>query len=319
MCCMHCRYSVVAVPAVLSFRWHSLWLPRRLDPAAPETHPLTVPEARAVSRGAGLCRYELLSGQQKRGAYGVTQFAVLSGQPSAGAGGASDVGIKFFSDEGAFERVALLYAHPTVASCMHVVREIVAAPDAAGAAASLATGVPPMPSAVVTWRLETLEEWAARVRPGPLEVVAAVAGIADALADLHEAGYVYYNMKPSDVGWLPAENMWMLLDFGRCVRAGMPCPRHFRPPPACARPWMVFGSVHHPHALLLLSTSVAVCVPTPGAATATCFRIRAAPQGKVIGMLCGAPSRPFPRNPISPIASSASAPAPRGPFFSTLC
>lgn len=128
----------------------------------------------------------------------------------------------------------MLYAHPTVASCMHVVREIVAAPDAAAAAASLAAGVPPMPSAVVTWRLETLEEWAARVRPGPLEVVAAVAGIADALADLHEAGYVYYNMKPSDVGWLPAENMWMLLDFSRCVRAGtlpptVPEPQPFNP------------------------------------------------------------------------------------------
>lgn len=174
----------------------------------PSSHPLA-------------CRYELLSGQQRRGAYGITQFAVLSGQFSSGAGGASDVGIKFFSDEAAFARVALLYGHPTVASCMHVVREIVEAPDAAGAAASLATGVPPMPSAVVTWRLETLEEWAARVRPGPLEVVAAVAGIADAIADLHEAGYVYYNMKPSDVGWLPAENMWMLLDFSRCVRAGV--------------------------------------------------------------------------------------------------
>lgn len=49
-------------------------------------------------------------------------------------------------------------------------------------------------------------------------------GVAKALARLHEAGYVYHNIKPSDVAWDADSESWQLLDFSRSVPSGMPMP-----------------------------------------------------------------------------------------------
>lgn len=46
------------------------------------------------------------------------------------------------------------------------------------------------------------------------------AGVAKALAKLHEAGYVYLNTKPSDVAWDIDTESWQLLDFSRTVPVG---------------------------------------------------------------------------------------------------
>jgi hypothetical protein len=50
------------------------------------------------------------------------------------------------------------------------------------------------------------------------------AGVAKALAKLHEAGYVFHNMKPSDVAWDADAESWQLLDFSRCVPSGTRMP-----------------------------------------------------------------------------------------------
>lgn len=47
------------------------------------------------------------------------------------------------------------------------------------------------------------------------------AGVAKALARMHEVGFVYHNIKPSDVAWDADSASWQLLDFSRSVPSGM--------------------------------------------------------------------------------------------------
>lgn len=62
----------------------------------------------------------------------------------------------------------------------------------------------------------------AKLRPSLPQCV--FAGVAQALTKLHEAGYVYNNVKPSDIAWSSDKSSWELLDFSRCVAEGMIVP-----------------------------------------------------------------------------------------------
>ena len=47
------------------------------------------------------------------------------------------------------------------------------------------------------------------------------------IADMHAAGLVHCNVKPANVLWLPGENRWGVVDFGRAARAGGRTPLDF--------------------------------------------------------------------------------------------
>ena len=51
-------------------------------------------------------------------------------------------------------------------------------------------------------------------------LVAALGGVAAALAALHDTGRVYYALKASDVIYLEGLNLWALSDFSATVPVG---------------------------------------------------------------------------------------------------
>lgn len=48
----------------------------------------------------------------------------------------------------------------------------------------------------------------------------ALVGVAEAVASLHSAGYVYQALRPSNVALVLPERAWMLIDFSAVARAG---------------------------------------------------------------------------------------------------
>ena len=109
-----------------------------------------------------------------------------------------------------------MYANPQVKPSMSAIREVVA--NNSGEA----TGTSVLPPAIVMKRGEPLEEWAQRLHPNLPTALNALCGIAELLRDLHERGYIYYAMKPSNVAWFADEKKWKLVDFACAARKGAP-------------------------------------------------------------------------------------------------
>lgn len=107
-----------------------------------------------------------------------------------------------------------MYANPQVKLSMSAIREVI--PNNGGEA----TGSCVLPPAIVMKRGEPLEEWAQRLRPNLPTALNALCGIAQLLKDLHERGYIYYAMKPSNVAWFGDEKKWKLIDFACAARKG---------------------------------------------------------------------------------------------------
>ena len=51
--------------------------------------------------------------------------------------------------------------------------------------------------------------------------------ISQRLAELHDAGFVHHNLKPSNVMWLPRQNRWTVVGFGCVARTGTAAPLNF--------------------------------------------------------------------------------------------
>ena len=114
-------------------------------------------------------------GQQRPGQHGVTNFAVESGEASQGADGMHDRALKFFTDLEAFERVQKLHNEPAAAYCMVVVKEFFP-----GDPQNVQLGhaqLRPAPPCIVTMRLETFEEKAARGDLNTMQIITYLAGV----------------------------------------------------------------------------------------------------------------------------------------------
>jgi hypothetical protein len=103
---------------------------------------------------------------------------------------------------------------PAVAKCARFV-EVVISNEGGHALAGQV-----LPPCVVTRRGETLAEFAHRVRPNLPTAISTLGHIAELLAALHAAGYVYNAVKPSNIAWFAEEGMWGLIDFGSVARVG---------------------------------------------------------------------------------------------------
>lgn len=73
---------------------------------------------------------------------------------------------------------------------------------------------------LVMERGEALDEYAKRCMPGFASSMQIVLHLTRRFADLHLAGYVHRDVKPSNTLWLPSKNAWMLCDFASCARIG---------------------------------------------------------------------------------------------------
>lgn len=126
----------------------------------------------------------------------------------------TDHALKFYVRRAGFDRVASLVAEPAVAQCVTFVEGVVSNDWGHATAGQV------LPPYVVTRRGETLAEFALRVRPNLPTAISTLAHIAELLAALHAAGYVYNAVKPTNIAWFEEVGMWGLIDFGSAARVG---------------------------------------------------------------------------------------------------
>lgn len=94
------------------------------------------------------------------------------------------------------------------------------------------------PPFTIVERSVTLQDWAATAAPrGAAEVLGMIEGVAAALRDVHAAGVVHRNLKPSNVLRLSGSGFWKLTGIGMASHAGaaplpcclLPCDWHLLP------------------------------------------------------------------------------------------
>ena len=122
-----------------------------------------------------------------------------------------EVALKFYVVRAAFDRILSLDM-ASLGSAADALLAVV--PNNEG----VATGGVVLPPCVVTQKGETLDAWAARVKPHLPACLQALCGIAAEIVTLHSAGYVYYALKPGNVARVGRR--WMLVDFGCVARSG---------------------------------------------------------------------------------------------------
>jgi hypothetical protein len=156
-------------------------------------------------------RYKLLgSVYQRLGGSAVVQFTTAANTSKE----LSATALKFHTKRPPFDRTLGLFADPKARALMPAVLDVVPNND------GQATGGVVLPPCVVMRKGESLEEWAARMKPNLPASLHALCQIVGLVKQLHEAGYVYYAVKPSNIAWYREEQCWALIDFGCAARAG---------------------------------------------------------------------------------------------------
>lgn len=191
--------------------------------------------------------------------------ASAPGTPPKGPSGAAStlwqpVAVKFFIDDGAFDRCHAVAQDPAVRM------------SGAKALLEVMPRVADLPASVVVLKGVNMEAWARRqaerqrsdsgsiaaaglLRPPARKALTALSEVAEAMHAMHSCGWICGALKPSNVAWCAALQAWAIIDFSYAARIGARLPlvlsswRELM----CARAW-VCRCAHHSKFILPASS-----------------------------------------------------------------